>query len=98
MSVFTVTDPEALIGIGTIKNTDGANSLTVRETAIDRFGSTVSSETVVTTATLTLLLNPEQNLTNGAGAFAYPPFTSYQVEVKSTTPGSPATYELHFGR
>ncbi len=84
-----------LVGIGTVVNTDGADSLTVKETATDAFGNTVSLETVVLFGD-SYMLDPQTNLDDGGGNVAYPPFVEYKVEIKSTSAGNPASYEMHF--
>lgn len=79
------------VGIGTIKNLDPVNSITVRETVTDAFGVTDSVETVVSPADEDYLLDPQTNFGN-----ARPFYTEYIVEVKSTIPGSPAAWELRY--
>lgn len=76
-----------ILGVGTIKNT-GAQSLTVKESALDAFGVSDSVETVVTAGN-SVMLDPTQNFDT-----ALPPHVQYLVEVKSTTPGSPTTFDM----
>lgn len=90
-TLFTHQNHKALLGIGTIKNTDGANFMTVKETVTDGFGVTDFTETVVAPGT-DYTLNPQTNK-----ATARPPYLSYSVAVKSTTPGSSATWAIQFG-
>ncbi len=69
--------------------TDGGNSMTVRETVIDAFGVTdATTETVVPSGDDYLL-----DLQTNFGA-ARPPYVSYSVAVKATTPGSQTAFEL----
>jgi hypothetical protein len=82
------TSTTGILGIGTLKNT-GAQGLTVRETGVDAFGNTDSTETPVAAGD-SVMLDPTQNF----GSTAFPPYTQYTVEVKSTTPGSPTTYSV----
>ncbi len=94
-TVVDEANPKGLKGVGTILNTDGANSLTVKETVTDAFGNTASLETPVAAGAPFLLDTLDAIMSGGVGT-AYPSFKTYKLEVKSTTPGSPATYELHF--
>jgi len=93
-TILDHTNPKGLLGIGTVLNTDGANSLTVKETVTDAFGNTVSVETVVLAGD-DYMLDPQTNFDDGGGNIAYPPFVEYKVELKSTSMGNAATYELH---
>lgn len=86
VTLFTRINPNGLLGIGTIKNTDGANSLTVRETVTDAFGVTTSVETPVTFGN-DYMLDVQTNFNT-----ARPPYWSYAVAVKATTPGNQADY------
>jgi len=81
----TRVNPSGLIGNGTIKNT-GANSMEVRETVTDAFGTTSSATTTVTAGN-DLLLSMAVNINT-----ARPPYVSYMIEVKSTTPGNATSY------
>jgi hypothetical protein len=85
---FTHTNPKGVIGIGTIKNTDVANSLTVKETVTDAFAVTDSLETVVAFGNH-FQLDPTADIST-----ARPPYVSYKVEVKSTAAGFPANFDL----
>lgn len=87
--VFTHRNKKGLTGVGTIKNTDGANSLDVKETAIDAFGVTGSVTNTVANGA-DRLLNPMINI-----GTARPPYVSYMIEVASTSAGNPATFESH---
>lgn len=90
-TLFTHTNAKGLMGIGTIKNTDGADSLTIEEQVIDAFGVTTTVETVVTFGD-TYMLDLQTNFdTTG-----FPPYVSYRVRVKSTSPGNPASYSIQF--
>jgi len=79
---------KGIVGIGTVKNTGGVNSMSVRETVTDSFGVTSSATTVVAPGT-DFLLNPQINK-----GTARPSYVVYQVEVASTVAGSPTTYDL----
>lgn len=89
-TLFTATNPNGLFGIGTIKNTDGADSMTVEETVTDAFGVTDTVETPVAFGD-DYMLDPQTNFDT-----AMPPHVSYRVQVKSTVPGSPAAYSVQF--
>lgn len=96
VELFTHVNDKGLLGIGTVKNTDGANSLTVKETVIDAFGVTDSLETVVPFGTnyiLSLTIRPDIGSFATQFTNAFPPYVSYKVEVKSTSAGNSATYE-----
>lgn len=81
----TRVNPSGLIGQGTIKNT-GANSMDVKETVTDLFGVTDSVTTTVTAGN-DLLLSMAVNMNT-----ARPPYSSYKIEVKSTSAGNATTY------
>lgn len=88
-TLLTHTNPKGLVGIGTIKNTHGSNSMTVEEQVIDAFGVTTTSETPVAAGD-TYLLDPQTNFsTTGC-----PPYLSYRVRVKSTSAGNAASYSI----
>ncbi len=89
VAVFTHTNPKGLLGIGTIKNTGGVNSLKVRETVTDAFGVTDATTETVVTAGNDYMLNPQTNF--GASR---PPYVSYKVEVKANSAGNQTTYSL----
>ncbi len=91
-TLLTFTSLKGLLGIGTIKNTDGAaDQMTVEEQAIDFFGTTHTKETVVDAAD-DYLLDPQTNFSAAGG----PPYSSYRVRVKSTSAGNPAPYSIQF--
>jgi hypothetical protein len=87
---FTHTNTRGLVGVGTVKNT-GANSMNVIETAIDAFGTTSSTTTVVLAGN-DLLIEEQVNIN-----LARPPYRSYSVAVQSTVAGNPTTFNLQFG-
>jgi hypothetical protein len=89
VEVFTHENTRGLLGIGTIKNTDGVDSLDIKETVVDAFGVTASVTTTVLAGN-SYLLDLQTNF-----ATASPPYRSYKVEVKDTVAASPATFELH---
>jgi hypothetical protein len=92
-TVFDITLPSGLIGIGTLENT-GAKDMIVRETLTDKFGNVVVQEHTVPFG-FNYPLDPEANF-GVPGAQAFPPFTEYKLEVRSASSGNPTTYELHY--
>lgn len=93
-TVFSATQANGLIGIGTISNS-GANDMIVRETGVDKFGNTKSIETTVLAGN-EYLLDPETIFDDGGLVIAMPPYTTYSVQVRSASAGNPTTYELHY--
>jgi hypothetical protein len=89
VSQLTHENTKGLTGGGSIKNTGGSNSLTVQLTATDAYGTTDTQDTVVPA-----LGSATWSIANAVGT-ALPPFVSYAVAVKSTTPGLPTTFTLH---
>ena len=89
VTIFTHTNPRGLVGVGTIKNTDGANTLTVKETVTDAFGTSTNTTTDVAPGNY-YILNPQAAIDT-----ARPPYVSYAVAVIDKVGGSHATYELH---
>lgn len=88
-TLFTHTNPKGLIGIGTVKNTHGSNSLTVEEQVIDAFGVTTVVENVVLAGDQ-YMLDPQTNFSTTS----FPPHVSYRVRVKSTSVGNAASYSV----
>ncbi len=88
--VPTITNPLGLFGFGTVKNTDGANSLDVKESFTDAFG-TVSTLTTTVTFGNSLPLGLQQNIGTG-----FPPYVSYKAEIIDTVAGNHATFISHF--
>lgn len=86
-TLFTHTNPKGVVGVGTIKNTGGVNSLEIKETVIDAFGITDSVTTTVLFGD-SYLLDPLTNF-----ATARPPHVSYKVEVRHPTAAT--TYTIH---
>jgi hypothetical protein len=89
VSQFTHANDKGLVGGGTIKNTGGSNTLTVRLSATDVFGTTGTFDADVApgaTASWSMLTN--------VGTALYP-FVSYSVLVKSTSAGNPTTFTLY---
>lgn len=95
VAILTNTGTVGIMGIGSIKNTDVTNSLTVQETVIDKFG-------VTTTVSRTLgpgkfyMLDPQTSFNDLAGSESWPPFTSYVVKVVDAVAASHATFEMHY--
>lgn len=95
VAIMTDTSPTGIMGIGTIKNTDGTNSLTVQETVVDKFGvTTVVSRNLAPGQFY--MLDPQTSFNDGAGSESWPPFTSYVVEVVDAVAASHATFEMHY--
>ncbi len=86
--IFTKTYASGILGVGTIKNTGGSNSLTIRETGTDAFGITDFVETVVAHSTAKII-EPRYVLNT-----ATPPYTNYTVSLKSTSPGNATAYNI----
>jgi hypothetical protein len=86
-AVFTHLNDKGLAGAGSIKNT-GANSLTVRRTVTDGYGVTDFQEDVVLAGA-----SMQWPMDTAIGT-AFAAYVSFTVSVKSTTPGSPTTYDL----
>jgi hypothetical protein len=88
--VPTIANPKGVMGIGTIKNTDGANSLDIKESFTDAFG-TVSSITTTVLPGNSYMLDLQTNMGTGLT-----PYVSYKAEVIDTVAASHATYLLQF--
>lgn len=73
---FTHLNLKGILGVGTLKNT-GANSMEVRETAIDIIGGATSTRTTTVLAGNSLLLTPMTNI-----GTVVPPYKSYAVAVR----------------
>lgn len=85
--VFTHQNDKGLAGAGSIKNT-GANDLTIRRTVTDGYGITdFQDDNVPAGAVFTWPMD-------AAIGTALPSYVSFMVSVRSTTPGSPTTYDL----
>lgn len=91
--VPTIASPKGLMGVGRVKNTDGVDSMDVRESYTDAFGVTSTKTTTVAPGDF-LELNLSINITGGTTGF--PPYVSYKVEVMDTVAGNHATYEVRF--
>jgi hypothetical protein len=86
-AVFTHTNDKGLAGAGSIKNT-GANDLTVRRTVTDGYAVTdFQEDNVPAGAVFTWPMDT-------AIATALPAYVSFTISVRSTTPGSPTTFDL----
>lgn len=86
---FTHANPKGLVGVGTVKNTGGVNTMTVRETVTDAFGVTDSVSTDILPGNF-LILNPQAAIST-----ARPPYVSYAVAVIDKVAASHTTFELH---
>lgn len=86
-AVFTHLNDKGLAGAGSLKNT-GANDLTVRRTVTDGYGTTDFQEDVVLAGT-----SIQWPMDTAIGT-AFAAYVSFTVSVRSTTPGSPTTYDL----
>jgi hypothetical protein len=78
----------AIVVTGTIKNTGGANGLTVKETVTDAFGVTDNLATNVAFGG-SYAINTENSFTT-----ARPPYTAYAIDVKSQGAGNATAYNL----
>lgn len=88
VTLFIHENPKGLMGIGTAKNTGGVNSMDIRETVTDVFGTT-SSVTTPVAAGGTLMLDEQVNI-----GTAVPSYVSYEVAVRSTVAGNPTTFDV----
>jgi hypothetical protein len=88
VELFTHKNQYGVVGVGTIKNTGGVNSLNVKETVTDGFGVTDSVTTVVPFGN-DFMLDPSANITT-----ARPPYVSYKVEVDHPTAAT--TFNIQF--
>lgn len=86
---FTQTTATGVSGSGTVKNT-GSNSMTIRETVTDAFAVTAYVETAIAAGS-DYRLDASINLST-----ARPPYTTYTLSVRSTTPGQSTTYAAKF--
>jgi hypothetical protein len=86
VTVFTQSITNGVIGVGTVKNTGGANGLTVREEVTDAFGTSANQENNVAFGA-SYKLDPSANVDT-----ARPPYVSYVVKVRSQSPGNATTY------
>jgi len=86
-AVFTHVNDKGLAGAGSLKNT-GANDLTVRRTVTDGYGTTDFQEDVVLSGA-----SIQWPMDTAIGT-AFSAYVSFTISVKSTTPGSPTTYDL----
>jgi hypothetical protein len=78
-----------LIATGYIKNVGGSNSLEVRETWIDAFGTTVTVTTTVAAGGTRQLLALDNTVST-----AFPPYTDYKVEVRHPTSATTFTHRI----
>lgn len=85
-----IQNQNGLQGVGKIKNTDGANSLDVKESFTDAFGVT---STLTTTVAPGNFLPLNLGIDIGTGS---PPYVSYKAEVIDTVAGNHATYVARF--
>lgn len=80
--------PKGLAGSGSIKNVGVTNTLTIKLKGTDSYG-TVDEQTYDVLPTASLNWSVDDPL-----GTSLPPFVLYQIEVKSTVPGNPTTYDL----
>jgi hypothetical protein len=88
---FTHQNVKGLLGIGTIVNTSGANSLDVAINVAGPFGLGSGGPFAVAAGN-SLMLDEQINI--GAG---FPPYTSYSVAVRNTASGAPTGFRIHHG-
>jgi hypothetical protein len=86
---FTQTTATGVSGSGTVKNT-GSNSMTIREAFTDAFAVTSYVDTTIAAGS-DYRLDASINLGTGR-----PPYTTYTLSVRSTTPGQSTTYTAKF--
>jgi hypothetical protein len=86
---FTHVNTKGLSGAGSIKNTGGSNTLTVRITATDAYGTTDTQVADVLPGAAAAW-----SMLNAVGT-ALPTYVSYAVGVKSTSTGNSTTFTLH---
>jgi len=86
--VFSHHNEKALDGSGSIKNTGGANTLTVRRSVTDAYGtSATQDDDVLPGASLNWRVDE-------AIGTALPPYETFSVSVRSTVAGMSTTYSL----
>lgn len=88
--VATLANTRGLMGVGSVKNTGGVNSIDVKETFTDAFGT---SSTLTTTVTPGNFLPLDLGIQIGTG---FAPYVSYKAEVIDTVGGSHSTYVSNF--
>jgi hypothetical protein len=86
---FTHLNDKGLAGAGSIKNTGGSNTLTIRITATDAYGTTDTQVADVLPGAATAW-----SMLNAVGT-ALPTYVSYAVGVKSTSSGNSTAFTLH---
>jgi hypothetical protein len=95
-NVFTHTNQKGLTATeGTIINRHASAGLTIRETVTDFVGPTTETRDTDVVAGANLRLSPYGRLVAGGLLYyAFGPFKTYSVEVRSTVTNAPATYDL----
>jgi len=95
-NVLTHTNQKGLTATeGTIINKHASASLTIRETVTDFVGPTTETRDTDVVAGANLRLSPYGRLVAGGLLYyAFGPFKTYSVEVRSTVTNVPATYDL----
>lgn len=88
-SLMALSGAGGLVGSGTVKNTGGVNDMTVKRTVTDAFGGGDNTEDVVTPGA-----SFSYDISEAVGA-AVPPYTDFDVSVKSTTPGNSTNYSFY---
>lgn len=86
---FTHLNTKGMVGGGSLKNTGGSNTLTIRLTATDAFDVTDTQETEVLPGAAATW-----SMASAVGT-SLAPYVSYKVAVKSTSSGNHTTFTLH---
>jgi len=87
--LFTHTEARGLGGMGSIKNTGGVNTLTIRRRVVDKFGNTTTQDDDVLPGAY---FSWDVSETVGASG---PPYTTFEVQVQSKVAGNSTNYEIH---
>lgn len=90
VELFTHKNKNGVVGTGHAKNTGGVNSMDVRISVTDAFGTSANATSTVAPGA-DLLLDPAANI-----GTARSPYVSYKVEVKDTVAASHTTFNTQF--
>lgn len=90
-TILTANNPAGIRGFGHVKNIDGANTLTVRETMVDTYGTSIQIESDVLPGASLILANLGASHSTGL-----PPYLTYTVEIKDKVGGSHAAYRFRY--
>ncbi len=87
-SILSLAGASGIIGHGTVKNTLGANTLTIKRSATDAFGTSSSTEDDILPSS-----SLSYDISEPIGT-AVPPYTAFAIEVKSKVGGASSDYSL----